>query len=509
MGVITPSTGAPSPAVQYRAGPVPEAANAGTRPASAARRAPMAVQSVWDTALPDGVVQQEAHSCLGRGGMHHAVQLDGRKACLAGGRQPRQHGIQAIAPGDLAEGGGVQRVQADVQPRHARGAQVFGMTNQLRAIGRHGQVGEARHGRDVAGQVRHPAAQQRLAARQPDLADAQAHEQAHQPGHFVMAQPVGRGFEALEILGQAVAATQVAAVRDRDAQVVDPASKAVYAFGLAARFQVDALDVGAFDQQLGVLPPGGVAAHGRERHGDLLRHVFIRQQPAFDAARHPHDVQAMAGLQQLRQQAARRQREDGALALRPRVAPAQLAQVAAPRRRRAVGLLARHLGKARGVGQQLLQHHVGMGAQHVQVHGGCHLEQDVVSLDQLSHHEALRVHLVEAATGGLVGLRRGRLRGEQGADGALLVLGIQAQTGRFVQQHPAQDQRGDRVAHRVAGFRVQRQCAFQIRVVQFDAIDDDRHVRLLVRGFSAGGPAARRGPDSPARQSRSRRGRDA
>ncbi|MCY1373069.1 hypothetical protein D9M69_603190 [compost metagenome] len=103
----------------------------------------------------------------------------------------------------------------------------------------------------------------------------------------------------------------------------------------------------------------------------------------------------------------------------------------------------------------------------------------MVGFDQFAHHEALGVHLVEAAAGGLVGLRRSRLAGQQAADGALLVRGVQALPAGLVQQHAAQHQRRDRLAHGVAGLLMQRQFAFQVRVAQFDAIDDDRHVGLL------------------------------
>jgi hypothetical protein len=78
-----------------------------------------------------------------------------------------------------------------------------------------------------AGQSGHAPAQQGLAAGQPDLLHAQPDKQPHQPRHFLVAQPVCGSFKTFEILGQAVAATQVAAVRDRDAQIVDAASVAI------------------------------------------------------------------------------------------------------------------------------------------------------------------------------------------------------------------------------------------------------------------------------------------
>ena len=102
------------------------------------------------------------------------------------------------------------------------------MPRKLGAVGGHGQVLQARHGGNLRRQPDHAASQQRLAAGQPDLAHAKAHEQSDQAQHFLMPQPVRWSFEALEVLGQAVAATQVAAIGDGNAQVVDATGKAVY-----------------------------------------------------------------------------------------------------------------------------------------------------------------------------------------------------------------------------------------------------------------------------------------
>ena len=76
-----------------------------------------------------------------------------------------------------------------------------------------GRAGKARDER------RKIAAEQRLAAGEPDLVDAEPDEHVDQPLDFLELQDVLARQPHVILLGHAVAAAQVAAVGDREAQV--------------------------------------------------------------------------------------------------------------------------------------------------------------------------------------------------------------------------------------------------------------------------------------------------
>ena len=119
----------------------------------------------------------------------------------------------------------VQRVEADrdaVEPRRLQGPRP--LRRQQRAVGGHGDVVEAVDAGEHLDQLLEVAAQQGLAAGQAHLLDAEADEQTREARDLLEAQQLVARQEGVvaaeDLLRHAVGAAEVAAVRDRDAQVM-------------------------------------------------------------------------------------------------------------------------------------------------------------------------------------------------------------------------------------------------------------------------------------------------
>ena len=82
--------------------------------------------------------------------------------------------LQAIAAGDLLEVVPVERIQAEADAAQAGVAQGAGLLREEKAVGGHRQVRDAGNARDARDQIFDIVAQERFAAGQPDLLDAQA-----------------------------------------------------------------------------------------------------------------------------------------------------------------------------------------------------------------------------------------------------------------------------------------------------------------------------------------------
>jgi hypothetical protein len=67
----------------------------------------------------------------------------------------------------------------------------------------------------------------RLSARKPDLRDAALDEERSEPDNFIVGQYMRLGRETDALLGHAVEATEIAALRERDSQVVVSPCKGV------------------------------------------------------------------------------------------------------------------------------------------------------------------------------------------------------------------------------------------------------------------------------------------
>ena len=136
--------------------------------------------------------------------------------------------VEFVAPGQLCKACRIERVEADVDTADTGGCQIVGQFGQQRAIGRQcdfvqpvfAQICEAGDEIDDA------LADERFAASEADTLYAAADEVEGEAFDFVESEQIPARHE-LHVLGHAVGAAQVAAVRHREADVVDPASKCI------------------------------------------------------------------------------------------------------------------------------------------------------------------------------------------------------------------------------------------------------------------------------------------
>jgi hypothetical protein len=102
-----------------------------------------------------------------------------------------------------------------------------GVRGEQHAVGRHGQILNGGTRRQAAHQIGHVSAQQRLAAGEAHLVDAERDEHVHQPLDLLEMQDVLARQPGVLRLGHAVAAAEVAPVGDRETQVAQRAGVAV------------------------------------------------------------------------------------------------------------------------------------------------------------------------------------------------------------------------------------------------------------------------------------------
>ena len=165
---------------------------------------------------------------------------------LTGDRPASQGGIHAVEDarhGEVdavhrAEHGVVQRIQADRHAPEARIGERAGQRTERGPVRRERQVErpavrspERGQRRDERGEL---APDERLAARDPQLLDAQCHERASRALDLLEAQDLVLGQERVvateHFLGHAIRAAEVAAIRDGDAQVVERPSERIERF---------------------------------------------------------------------------------------------------------------------------------------------------------------------------------------------------------------------------------------------------------------------------------------
>ena len=129
----------------------------------------------------------------------HGVQLHLASPASALAAKMPSITLSKLAPaGDRLELVGIQRVDRDVDPAHARdGMQLLGEARQLAAVGGQRQLFERAVGRHVRqppaqalDQRHHVATHQRLAAGQPQLLDPEPDERAAQPVKLLQRQQV-------------------------------------------------------------------------------------------------------------------------------------------------------------------------------------------------------------------------------------------------------------------------------------------------------------------------------
>jgi hypothetical protein len=157
--------------------------------------------------------------------LHDHVDLDGPEP--GGGRRldalehPVDRGAHVVHRPEHVV---VERVEADGHAVQAGIGERLRLAREQDPVRRHGDVLDARHRGQHRDQPLEVAPQERLAARQPQLAHARAREQPREPRDLLERQDL-RAAQELEIVAEdllrhAVDAAEVAPVGDRDAQVV-------------------------------------------------------------------------------------------------------------------------------------------------------------------------------------------------------------------------------------------------------------------------------------------------
>ena len=102
--------------------------------------------------------------------MATALTLTGTSPALAAASIPASTSVQPVAPGEVGELPGVDGVEADVDPVEPGVGERRGEPVQPDAVGRHRDPRTRLERGDAADHVDEGAAQQRLAAGEPDLA---------------------------------------------------------------------------------------------------------------------------------------------------------------------------------------------------------------------------------------------------------------------------------------------------------------------------------------------------
>src|SRR5262249_43348437 len=144
-------------------------------------------------------------------------------------REPFQNHLEPTATRDLGEFRRVERVDRHVDAAHAAVAQFAGVAGELAAVSRQGQLAE-RAASDVpaerAEQAHYVAADERLAAGQAELFDAEPDESAAHPVELLQGQELSFG-KKRHLFRHAIDAAEVAAVGYRYAEVGYRSSKRV------------------------------------------------------------------------------------------------------------------------------------------------------------------------------------------------------------------------------------------------------------------------------------------
>ena len=191
-----------------------------------------------DVALLPGEGGQIQDLVLVHAPLQHAVQLDGAKPCGPGSLQAIEDpGQGQVGVAEALKALGAKGVQAHREAAQARPAQGRGQLRQQDAIAGEGQILKAGQGRQHLDQVGQLPAEQGLAAREAELGHAQASEDACQTRDLLEAEQGLAGQEGVvraeDLPGHAVAATEVAAVRDRHAEGLEGAAEGVAQFHIS------------------------------------------------------------------------------------------------------------------------------------------------------------------------------------------------------------------------------------------------------------------------------------
>ena len=162
----------------------------------------------------------------------HAVQrnhidLD-RKALLLCSFDTAQHRVEVAVTRDEAKPLGIQAVEADIDPPDPGRPKRWRMFGKTRRIRRERQFVEtvAEQLADLGRDLRGPASRQGFTPGQADAANAARHEMPRQFGDLFERQHLAAR-QKDHVLGHAIPAAQVAAVGQRQPDIIDPAAETV------------------------------------------------------------------------------------------------------------------------------------------------------------------------------------------------------------------------------------------------------------------------------------------
>ena len=149
----------------------------------------------------------------------HRVDLEGAEHAMRGGH-PFEDAIELVEAGEGLEPVAAERVEAHRDSAEPGPLQPVDLVGQQDAVRGQRKVGQARLGGEQLDQHVEVAAEQRFAAGQPETIDAQADEHVHERADFLEVQHVLAGQPHVVLLRHAVFAAEVAAVGDRQPQVL-------------------------------------------------------------------------------------------------------------------------------------------------------------------------------------------------------------------------------------------------------------------------------------------------
>ena len=162
---------------------------------------------------------------------HHRVEFDGRQPRGLGGQDAVPDILQFAPARQAVKFFRVEGVYRNVDALESRVRQRLCQFGQEQAVRRERDGADALGAGDAAHEFQDVGAHGRLAARQPDLVEAERGEQAREQENLVILHEFRAGAEGL-VFRHAVDAAQVAVIGQADAQVMDVASETVYGHGM-------------------------------------------------------------------------------------------------------------------------------------------------------------------------------------------------------------------------------------------------------------------------------------
>ena len=138
-----------------------------------------------------------------------------------------QHLLQPVVPRDRGKTRRIKRIDTNVDRAHPRIAPFGRALRQAVTVGGHGDPANTRHSRHSARDLGKIGTQGRLAAGQSHFPKPQTRECSHRPAHLLDRKLDRPSFRFSVAFGQAIGATEIANVGNRQAQIFEPSPHAV------------------------------------------------------------------------------------------------------------------------------------------------------------------------------------------------------------------------------------------------------------------------------------------